>query len=68
LSVNGIITDPGGPAVLRENQPPQIGVGDCSLARTSQPASALISLLILLLAGLIAWTRHMRRRKESVSR
>jgi len=68
LTVNGIITDPGGPAVLRESEPPQIGVGDCCLARTSQPSSALISLLIPLLAGLFAAARHMRRRKESLSR
>jgi hypothetical protein len=67
LTVNGIITDPGGPTVLRESEPPQIGVGDCSLARTSQPTSALISLLIPLLAGLFAAARHLRR-KESVSR
>lgn len=63
LTVNGVITDPGGPAV-REFENPQIGVGDCSLARTSQPPSALISLMIPLLAGLFAGARILRNRKK----
>ncbi len=62
LSVNGIITDPGGP-VIREFENPQIGVGDCSLARSSQTPSALISLMIPLIAGLFAGARILRRRK-----
>lgn len=62
LTANGIITDPGGP-VVRDFENPQIGVGDCSLARSSQPPSALISLLIPLLAGLFAGVRILRRKK-----
>lgn len=62
LTVNGVITDPGGP-VVREFENPQVGVGDCSLARGPQPPSALVSLLIPLLAGLFAGIRILRRKK-----
>ncbi|GJM14895.1 MAG: hypothetical protein DHS20C13_02220 [Thermodesulfobacteriota bacterium] len=66
LSANGVIDDPGGPAVFREADNPQIGVGDCSLARTSQPTSALISLMIPLLAGLFAGARILRRKHNKI--
>jgi len=49
--------------VVREIENPQVGVGDCSLARGLQPPSALISLLIPLLAGLFADIRILRRKK-----
>lgn len=62
LTANGVITDPGGP-VIREFENPQIGVGDCSLARGPQAPSALVSLMIPLLAGLFAGIRILRRRK-----
>lgn len=67
LTANGIITDPGGPVVIRDSTPPQIGVGDCSLARSSRPPSALLSMMIPLLAGLFAGARLFRNRKQNDS-
>ena len=66
LSINDVITDTGGPAVFREAENPQIGVGDFSLARSSEPPSALISLTIPPLAGLFAGVRVLRRKCSKI--
>jgi len=63
LTPNGVIVEPGAPALLSEEPPSRSGDG-CSIAQTVSSQTALLNLLIPLLPAFAVGLRSFRRKKN----